>query len=115
MSSKRSGRSVPAGKWLGLGRQLRSGSRKQQVRPAIEGLVRRCDLTGASGPVVTEWRLALDLDTGKPHSDNPGYSGQAWARNADLYEAIRTMPFNAELAAGSLSEERFRHYITQDA
>ena len=25
------------------------------------------------------------------------------------------MPFNAELAAGTLSEARFKHYITQDA
>jgi thiaminase/transcriptional activator TenA len=32
-----------------------------------------------------------------------------------LYESIRTMPFNAELAAGTLSEEPFKHYITQDA
>ena len=31
------------------------------------------------------------------------------------YETIRTMPFNAELAAGTLSEARFKHYITQDA
>ena len=30
-------------------------------------------------------------------------------------EAIRTLLFNAELAAGVLSEARFRHYITQDA
>jgi thiaminase (transcriptional activator TenA) len=43
------------------------------------------------------------------------FSSQAWSRNAGLYEAIRTMPFNAELAAGVLSEARFRHYITQDA
>src|SRR3954462_4053396 len=43
------------------------------------------------------------------------FSCQAWSRNAGLYEAIRTMPFNAELAAGVLSEARFRHYITQDA
>jgi thiaminase/transcriptional activator TenA len=43
------------------------------------------------------------------------FSRQAWDRNARAYEAIRTMPFNAELAAGSLSEARFRHYITQDA
>jgi hypothetical protein len=53
----------------------------------------------------------LELDTGKPSTTNPGFSGQAWTRNVDLYEAIRTMPFNAELAAGSLSEGRFRHYI----
>jgi thiaminase (transcriptional activator TenA) len=43
------------------------------------------------------------------------FSSEAWSRNAGLYEAIRTMPFNAELAAGVLSEARFRHYITQDA
>src|SRR3954453_19793887 len=39
----------------------------------------------------------------------------AWERNAKTYEVIRTMPFNAELAAGTLSEARFKHYITQDA
>jgi len=43
------------------------------------------------------------------------FSGAAWARNAKAYEAIRIMPFNAELAAGTLSEARFKHYITQDA
>src|SRR3954449_12029722 len=43
------------------------------------------------------------------------FSSQAWSRNAGLYEAIRTMPFNAELAAGGLSEGRVRHYITPDA
>ena len=32
-----------------------------------------------------------------------------------LYEAIRTMPFNRELSDGTLSLERFRHYIVQDA
>jgi thiaminase/transcriptional activator TenA len=43
------------------------------------------------------------------------FSRQAWERNAPIYEIIRTMPFNAELAAGTLSEARFKHYITQDA
>jgi thiaminase (transcriptional activator TenA) len=47
-------------------------------------------------------------------ADQP-FSRQAWERNAPLYEAIRTMPFNAELAAGTLSAARFKHYITQDA
>ena len=47
-------------------------------------------------------------------ADTP-FSRAAWERNAPLYEAIRTMRFNAELAAGSLSEARFKHYITQDA
>jgi thiaminase/transcriptional activator TenA len=43
------------------------------------------------------------------------FSRTAWERNAKTYEVIRTMPFNAELAAGLLSEARFKHYITQDA
>jgi thiaminase/transcriptional activator TenA len=43
------------------------------------------------------------------------FSREAWDRNGALYETIRTMPFNAELAAGTLSEARFKHYITQDA
>lgn len=43
------------------------------------------------------------------------FSAQAWARNATAYAAIRTMPFNTELAAGTLRVERFKHYIVQDA
>lgn len=43
------------------------------------------------------------------------FTADAWARNADVYETIRTMPFNEELAAGTLSRERFEHYIVQDA
>ena len=43
------------------------------------------------------------------------FSRAAWDQNARRYEAIRAMPFNAELAAGTLSEARFKHYITQDA
>src|SRR5262249_61229117 len=34
---------------------------------------------------------------------------------ASIYEVIRTMPFNAQLTSGILSEARFKHYITQDA
>jgi thiaminase (transcriptional activator TenA) len=43
------------------------------------------------------------------------FSREAWNRNAVLYETIRTLPFNAQLASGALSESRFKHYITQDA
>src|SRR5260370_262986 len=43
------------------------------------------------------------------------FARDAWQQNAHIYETIRTMPFNAELAAGTLSEARFKHYITQDA
>lgn len=43
------------------------------------------------------------------------FTADVWQKNAALYETIRTMPFNNELAAGTLSEERFRHYMIQDA
>src|SRR5712691_750409 len=43
------------------------------------------------------------------------FSRAAWDKNAQVYEVIRAMPFNAELAAGTLSEARFKHYVTQDA
>jgi len=43
------------------------------------------------------------------------FSAHAWGRNLPTYEAIRTMPFNAALADGTLSGERFRHYMIQDA
>ena len=43
------------------------------------------------------------------------FSHDAWNKNARIYEIIRTMPFNAALAAGTLSEARFKHYIVQDA
>lgn len=43
------------------------------------------------------------------------FAAEAWERNADAYSAIRGMPFNAELAAGTLRVERFTHYIVQDA
>lgn len=43
------------------------------------------------------------------------FSATAWQNNLPLYEKILAMPFNAELAAGTLSPDRFRHYIIQDA
>ena len=43
------------------------------------------------------------------------FSVDGWARNTSAYAAIRGMPFNAELAAGTLRVERFKHYIVQDA
>jgi thiaminase (transcriptional activator TenA) len=43
------------------------------------------------------------------------FSDEAWRRTATLREAIHLLPFNTELAAGSLAPERFRFYILQDA
>src|SRR5579862_9757849 len=39
----------------------------------------------------------------------------AWQRTAALRAAIHALPFNRELAAGTLAPERFRFYILQDA
>jgi thiaminase (transcriptional activator TenA) len=43
------------------------------------------------------------------------FTSEIWSANAALYETIRTMPFNQQLADGTLSAERFRHYMIQDA
>lgn len=43
------------------------------------------------------------------------FSEAAWQRTARLRSAIHDLPFNTELAAGTLSRERFRGYIIQDA
>ena len=43
------------------------------------------------------------------------FTAEIWKENSALFETIRTMPFNQELAAGTLSQERFRHYMIQDA
>lgn len=43
------------------------------------------------------------------------FSEHAWQRTAPLRAAIHALPFNTELAAGTLSRERFQGYIIQDA
>ena len=43
------------------------------------------------------------------------FSDDAWQRIAPLYAAILELPFNRELAAGTLSRERFTFYMLQDA
>ena len=43
------------------------------------------------------------------------FSDQAWQRTAPLRAAIDALPFNVELATGTLSRERFQGYIIQDA
>lgn len=44
-----------------------------------------------------------------------GFSAAMRARTAGLLARTIAMPFNRELAAGTLAPERFRHYIVQDA
>ncbi len=43
------------------------------------------------------------------------FSDHAWQRTAPLRAAIHALPFNTELAAGTLSPARFQFYIVQDA
>jgi thiaminase/transcriptional activator TenA len=44
-----------------------------------------------------------------------GFCDLAWQRTAGLRAAIHDLPFNRELAAGTLDQARFRFYIVQDA
>jgi thiaminase (transcriptional activator TenA) len=43
------------------------------------------------------------------------FSDEAWQRTARLRDAIKRLPFNTELAAGSLARDRFQGYIIQDS
>ena len=43
------------------------------------------------------------------------FSDEAWQQATGLRAAIHRLPFNTELAGGTLSRERFRFYILQDA
>lgn len=45
----------------------------------------------------------------------PRFSEQAWQRTAPLRAAIDALPFNTELAAGTLGRDRFQGYVIQDA
>lgn len=45
----------------------------------------------------------------------PDFSASAWTRNLPLFQATLALPFNQELAAGTLAREAFRHYMIQDA
>jgi thiaminase/transcriptional activator TenA len=43
------------------------------------------------------------------------FTEQAWQRTAALRAAVHALPFNRELADGTLSADRFRFYLTQDS
>lgn len=42
------------------------------------------------------------------------WSDETWNASAKVYEEILQLPFIKELAAGTLAQERFLHYIQQD-
>jgi thiaminase (transcriptional activator TenA) len=43
------------------------------------------------------------------------FTDEARRRTQGLRAAIDVLPFNIELAAGTLAQDRFQHYVTQDA
>lgn len=43
------------------------------------------------------------------------FSADAWQANRAIYDKILAMPFNAELAQGTLDRSKFKHYMIQDA
>ena len=43
------------------------------------------------------------------------FSQQLWQRNLALYNKTLALPFNQELATGTLSKDVFCHYVIQDA
>ena len=45
----------------------------------------------------------------------PSFSHSLWQANLPLFQSTLDLPFNRELAAGTLSRERFCHYMIQDA
>lgn len=44
-----------------------------------------------------------------------GFCDRAWQRTTELRAAIHALPFNRDLAAGTLRTDRFQFYIRQDA
>ena len=43
------------------------------------------------------------------------FSDSVWTEAAALRQAIKDLPFNRELAAGTLHREKFQFYIVQDS
>jgi len=43
------------------------------------------------------------------------FTQKLWTNTQSVYDAILAHPFNAELAAGTLSRDRFAYYVQQDA
>jgi len=43
------------------------------------------------------------------------FTQDAWQRNQSLYQKTLALPFNQELASGTLNKDAFCHYVIQDA
>jgi thiaminase/transcriptional activator TenA len=84
------------------------------IDPAAEGKAEVMPLLVAAGaPISVCLTLQFSDDEGCRSMSN--FSEAAWQRTAPLRQAIHDLPFNTELADGSLSRARFQGYIIQDA
>src|SRR5258708_7384643 len=79
--------SAKAGNWLG-------------IEPLLKGL---SDDTALVSPRSRAHAFAM-----------AGFCAEGWAHTAELRAVIHALPFNRELAAGTLGRDRFRFYIQQD-
>src|SRR3954467_7481082 len=118
-SAKRLPSWIRSGRWLGQRTITRSISvgvmQPSPFRPVRSKACRRTTSSWPPRSINSRRRGPDRMRAARWALPGASFSYQARSRNAGLYEAIRTMPFNADLGAGVLSEARFRHYITQDA
>jgi len=57
----------------------------------------------------------LDVLTSTAKDFSMSFSQDVWQRNLGLYQKTLALPFNQQLAQGTLSREAFSHYVIQDA
>src|SRR5262249_60735509 len=98
---------------MGRARSRRGRRARQPARPCARGAHRHAGKQPERRVPAPNRLIAPDRIWTSMSTDI--FSRAAWDRNAPVYDVIRGMPFNAELAAGSRSEARFKHYITQAA
>src|SRR5712671_1614974 len=98
---------------MGRARSRRGRGARQPARVCARGACRHAGQQSERRVPAPDRLIAPDRIW--TNMSNDIFSRAAWDRNAPIYDVIRRMPFNAELAAGTLSEARFKHYITQDA
>lgn len=96
----------------------RLGDAGAAVRAAtgwLHGALLRADelhVGGGHGPVN---HFAAIWESSVPQLDPSAITDAWWAGIADLREAVDTLPFIKDLAAGTLAEDDFHWYLAQDA
>jgi len=57
----------------------------------------------------------LEVLTSTAKDFSMSFSQDVWQRNLELYQKTLALPFNQQLAQGTLNREAFSHYVIQDA